>query len=64
MSFIVDLDKDVCGSDLIDALFPSEDIIYKISKSNPYFQDIKNEFKIEIIRDEGDIVYFKILSTG
>ncbi|GAA5419559.1 hypothetical protein Stok01_01521 [Sulfurisphaera tokodaii] len=64
MNFIVDLDKDICSSNVIDALFPNENIIYKISKNNPYFQYIKNNFKIEIIRDEGDAVYFKILSTG
>ncbi|BFH73608.1 hypothetical protein SJAV_15520 [Sulfurisphaera javensis] len=64
MSFIVDLDKDICGSDVIDALFPNERIIYKISKNNPFFQYIKENFKINIIKDEGDIIYFKILSTG
>ncbi|MBB5252871.1 hypothetical protein D1869_02545 [Sulfurisphaera ohwakuensis] len=64
MSFIVDLDKEICGSNVIDALFPNEHIIYKISKNNPYFQCVKNNFKIEIIKDEGDVVYFKILTTG
>ena len=64
MSFIVDLDKDTCGSDIKDALIPSEKIVFKISKKNPYFDYIRSTYKIVIIKDEGDIVFFKISSFG
>lgn len=64
MSFIVDLDRDTCGSNPIDALIPDNNIIFKISKKNPYFQVIVDNFKVIIIKEEGDEVYFKIHSSG
>ena len=64
MSFIVDLDKDTCGSDVKEALIPNEKIIFKISRKNPYFEYIKSNYKIIIIKDEGDVIYFKISSIG
>jgi len=64
MSFIVDLDKEVCSSDIKDALIPNEKIVFKISRKNPYFEYIKSNYRIVIVKDKGDVVYFKISSIG
>jgi len=64
MSFIVDLDKDTCGSDFKDALIPDKNIIFKISKTNPYLEYIRSTYKIVIVKDEGDIIFFQISSFG
>jgi len=64
MSFIVDLDNDTCSSDIKDALIPDKNIVFKISKTNPYFEYIRSTYKIVIIKDEGDIIFFKISSFG
>lgn len=63
MSSIIDLDKDTCGSDVIEAVETSKSLIFKISKTNPYFEEITRKYKIEIIKDEGDVVYFRVTSS-
>jgi len=64
MSFIVDLDKDICGSDFKDVLIPDKNIIFKISKTNPYLEYIRSTYKIVIVKEEGDIIFFQISSFG
>ncbi|AHC51275.1 hypothetical protein SUSAZ_04300 [Sulfolobus acidocaldarius SUSAZ] len=65
MSSIVDLDNATCSSDIIEALgYYSLDIIYRISRKNPYFKSVMEKYKIEIIREEGNKIYFRIRSTG
>lgn len=64
MSFIVDLDKDTCNSDPTEALIPNKKVIFKISRKNPYFEYIKTNYIINVIKDEGDVIYFQISSFG
>ncbi|BCU69538.1 hypothetical protein [Stygiolobus caldivivus] len=63
MSFIVDLDKDTCGNDVIEALGNfSLGVVYKISKDNPYLEEVLKKYKIEVVREEGDVIYFQVIS--
>mgnify|MGYP001772623115 CR=1 FL=1 len=71
MSFIINLDKDTCGSDIIEALEylkQRKDIVFAISTSNPYYDEIIKRYKIEIVKREdkggSEVIYFKILSSG
>ncbi|BDC18124.1 hypothetical protein [Acidianus sp. HS-5] len=64
MSSIVDLDSDQCSFNPLDAIeylmYKKDSIIFKISSDNPFFQDIKKRYPLQIIKNEGGIVYFKI----
>lgn len=65
MSSIIDLDKDTCSSDVIEALNNYfRNVIFKINKNSAYFEEIINKYKIEIIRDEGDVIYFRVISSS
>jgi hypothetical protein len=65
MSSIIDLDKDTCSPDVIEALNNYfRNVIYKINKNSAYFEEIINKYKIEIIRDEGDVIYFRVISSS
>ncbi|BBG25251.1 hypothetical protein [Sulfuracidifex tepidarius] len=64
MSSIIDLDSDTCSSDPIEAInYLKEQVIFKISKRNPLYHDIVN-MGIEVVKDDGDQIYFKIKSSG
>ncbi len=63
MSSIIDLDSDTCSSDPIEAVNYLKQAIFKISKKNPVYPDIV-KMGIEVIKDEGDQIYFKIRNSG
>jgi HSP90 family molecular chaperone len=63
MSSIIDLDSDTCSSDVIDAIFYVKGTTFKISRKNPYFEEIR-KMGIEVLKVDGDQVYFKIRRSG
>ncbi|MQL55840.1 hypothetical protein [Acidianus ambivalens] len=64
MNSIVDLDSDQCSYDPLEAIEYLKDkkeyVIFKISMNNPFLQDIKRKYFLQIIKVDGEIVYFKI----
>ncbi|BDB98869.1 hypothetical protein [Saccharolobus caldissimus] len=64
---IIDLESYTCSSDPIEAiehLRGKNNIVFKISNKNPYFSIIINKYEIDIIKQEGDIIYFMIRLNG
>ncbi len=71
MSFIINLNNDTCGYDIIEALEylkQRRNLIFVISTSNPYYNEIIKRYRIEIVKKEyeggSEVIYFKILSSG
>jgi len=71
MSFIINLNNDTCGYDIIEALEylkQRKNLIFVISTSNPYYYEIIKKYRIEIVKKEyeggSEVIYFKILSSG
>jgi hypothetical protein len=62
MSSIVDLDSDTCSSDVLEAVRYVK-TTFKISRSNPYFLDVM-KMNVEVIKDDGEQVYFRIKPSG
>ncbi|AWR96637.1 hypothetical protein DFR86_03090 [Acidianus sulfidivorans JP7] len=62
MTFILNLDSNECSFDPIEAIeYVKREAIFKINKNNPYFKDIADKYNIQIIKEEDDEVYFKVL---
>ncbi len=67
MERVIDLDSYTCGSDPTEALgflLGKRGVVFSISLSNPYYEEIKRKYVIEIVKKEGDKVYFSIRSGG
>ncbi|EWG06922.1 MAG: hypothetical protein ASUL_07029 [Candidatus Aramenus sulfurataquae] len=67
MERVVDLDSSTCSSEPLEALgflLRKKGVVFSISLDNPYYQEIKRKYEIEIVKKEGDKVYFLILSGG
>jgi len=62
----VNLDSEECGFNPIDAIYflKGKDIVFIISTSNPYYGDIIKIFHIEILKKDGDKIFFTVLSGG
>ncbi len=64
MTSIVDLDSDQCSFNPLEAIEyligKKNSVIFKISSDNPFFQDIMKRYNLQIIKIEGEIIYFKI----
>ncbi|WP_338603529.1 hypothetical protein V6M85_04495 [Sulfolobus tengchongensis] len=66
-SIMIDLDSYTCSSDpteAVDYLLLNKNVIFKINAKNPYFEEIKTRYRINITRQEGDTIYFTIHSDG
>ncbi|AKA72648.1 hypothetical protein SULI_01055 [Saccharolobus solfataricus] len=66
-NFTIDLDSYTCSSDPLEAieyLFNNNNVIFKIKSANPYFEIIKDRYTINIIKQEGDTIYFIIRYGG
>lgn len=62
MSSIVDLDSNQCSFDPLEALeyLKGKQVTFKISLNNPLLHDIKEKYPLQIIKVDGDVLYFKI----
>ncbi|AGJ61673.1 Hypothetical Protein SiL_0194 [Sulfolobus islandicus LAL14/1] len=66
MNITIDLDSYTCSSDPLEAIeyLLHNNVIFKINLKNPYFETIKGNYNIDIIKEEGDIIYFIVRSDG
>lgn len=62
MDFILNLESSECSFDPIEAIEHVRQIaVFKIAKKNPYLQEIVSRYKIKIIKEEDDAIYFRVL---
>lgn len=62
MNLTINLDTSECSFDPIEAIeYVKHGAIFRISKKNPYLQEILMRYDIEIIKEEDDVIYFRVL---